>query len=165
MDALGLFHTVFAVAALALGPAVFFRRKGDARHRALGYGYVVSMALLNASALLIYDLFGRWGPFHWAALVSLLTLAAGFVPALLRRPRGKWLEWHYFGMCWSYVGLAAAAVSETFTRLPQLWPGLREVVPAHYFWTATAAGTFLAVGAGVYLIRVRRLGFDATLQG
>ena len=164
MDLLGLVHTAFATAALLFGPVVFLRRKGDGPHRVLGYAYVASMALLNATALLVYDLFGGWGVFHWAALLSLATLAAGFVPALLRRPKGKWLEWHYQGMCWSYVGLAAAAAAELFSRLPEAWPALAAVVPRHYFWMAVGVSSFVVWAIGSYLIRFRRLGFDPALR-
>ena len=162
MDTIGFLHTAFATAALLLGPAVFFRRKGDARHRALGYAYVASMALLNATALLIYKLFGGWGVFHWGALLSLATLAMGFVPAVRRRPKGGWLKWHYMGMSWSYVGLCAAAASEFFTRLPQFWPALVDVVPPHWLWTATSVSSVTVVAIGMYLIRVRRIGFPVS---
>jgi uncharacterized membrane protein len=160
MDLFGLVHTACAVAALLLGPAVFLRRKGDRWHRRLGYAYVASMAALNGTAFALYDLFGGWGPFHWAAVASFATLLMGFVPAYRRRP-ANWLAWHYVGMCWSYVGLAAAAAAEFFTRVPQLWPATAAVLPRHYFWIATAVSTFVVGGVGTYLIRIRKLGFPA----
>jgi len=158
-DWLGLVHTIAATLAVLLGPAVFLRRKGDAPHRRLGYAYVASMTTLNVTSLFITDLFGGWGPFHVGALVSLATLAAGFVPAFLRRPRRTWLEWHYMGMCWSYVGLAAAGLAEALTRLPSVWPALGAAAPQRFFWTMTAVGTFVVCGVGSYVIRVRRVGF------
>ena len=161
MDLLGLIHTAFAAAALLLGPAVFFHPKGDRYHRRVGYAYVVSMAALNLTALMIYDLFGGWGPFHWLALVNLATLLSGFVPAYLKRPAGSWLEWHYLGMCWSYVGLAAAGAAEFFTRVPHFWPETAALVPPHYFWIATGVSAAALGGLGTYLIRIKRLGFPA----
>jgi len=159
MDMLGVTHTAFAVLSLLLGPAVFFRPKGDRIHRRVGYAYAASMIAMLATALMIYDLFGYWGPFHYAAVASTATLVMGLLPAILRRPRGKWMEIHYAGMCWSYAGLAAAAVAETFTRLPRAWPALGASAPIAYFWTATGVGTALVIGVAVYLIRIRRLGF------
>lgn len=158
MDLLGLTHTVAATAALLLGPAVFFRRKGDRTHRRIGYAYVAGMVTLNVTALAIYDLFGRWGPFHYAALASLATLAMGIVPAIRRKP-ANWQHWHYFGMSWSYAGLLAAGVSETLTRLPRAWPAFGAIAPPHWFWTAVAIGTAAVMVGALYLIRIRKVGF------
>jgi uncharacterized membrane protein len=118
MSALGWVHTVSAVAALVSGAAVLVRRKGTRAHRRLGCVYVGSVVVLNATALLVYRLFGGFGPFHVAALLSLATIAGGVLPAVRRRPAGRWVERHYWWMTFSYVGLVAAAASEAATRLP-----------------------------------------------
>jgi uncharacterized membrane protein len=109
---LGFVHVLFGLAALILGVVVVSRHKGTEAHRRLGQAYVGAMLLLNGTALGIYDLYGRFGPFHVAALISLGTIAAGFVPVLLRRPRAAWMELHAYFMCWSYVGLVAAFLAE-----------------------------------------------------
>lgn len=158
MDFTGLVHTLAAISALSLGPAVFLRKKGTALHKKLGYCYAASMLLLNATALMIYELFDGFGIFHYAAIVSLATLTTGIIPAVRKRP-ANWIEWHYMGMTWSYVGLSAAALAETLTRLPMYWPGITELVPGRYFWNAVGVGTFLVCGIGWYLINKRRLGF------
>jgi len=67
-------------------------------------------------------LFGGWGTFHYAAVLSLLTLAMGFLPALARAP--GWKNWHVAGMYWSVIGLYAAFVSEIVTRIPGVNFGL-----------------------------------------
>lgn len=118
MSNLGIIHTALAVIALASGIAIFTITKGSTRHRMIGYGYVVSMVGLNVTALMIYRLFNRFGPFHVLAVISLITLATGFVPAFTKRPKSGWLDQHYRGMLWSYVGLVAAAASEFLTRVP-----------------------------------------------
>ena len=118
MSSLGIIHTALAVIALASGIAIFTITKGSTRHRMIGYGYVVSMVGLNVTALMIYRLFNRFGPFHVLAVISLITLATGFVPAFTKRPKSGWLDQHYRGMLWSYVGLVAAAASECLTRIP-----------------------------------------------
>jgi len=48
--------------------------------------YLAAMVSLNVSGLFIYNLYGHFGPFHWMALGSLLTLMAGMVPVFTRRP-------------------------------------------------------------------------------
>ena len=44
-------HALLGVAALILGLAVLLRQKGTRVHRRLGQGYVLTMFLLNATAL------------------------------------------------------------------------------------------------------------------
>jgi uncharacterized membrane protein len=143
MSLLGWFHTICAVVALASGAFVLLRRKGNRLHRRAGWVYAASMLLLNGSALVIYRLFGGFGPFHVAAIVSLATLSAGMVPAIRRRP-ANWVEHHYWWMTWSYVGLCAAAVAETAVR-----------VPGFQFWWAVAGGTGVVVSVGATMIRRR----------
>lgn len=143
MSALGWFHMTCAVVALGSGAAVLARRKGTRAHRRLGWVYVGSMLLLNVTALMIYRLFGGFGPFHVAAVFSLATVIAGVVQPIRRR-RTNWVEHHYQWMTWSYVGLCAAAVSEVGTR-----------VPGFQFWWAVMIGTFLVIGVGATLIRRR----------
>ncbi|HEU4744803.1 MAG TPA: DUF2306 domain-containing protein [Anaerolineales bacterium] len=77
-------HIGTAVAALIFGVCVFLTRKGTRLHKQLGYAYFFNMPGLNISALFIYRLTGHFGPFHGAALASLLTLMAGFSAAYRR---------------------------------------------------------------------------------
>lgn len=134
-------HIGTAVSALIFGLCVFIARKGTRLHKQFGYAYFFNMLVLNISALFIYWLSGDFGPFHGAALASLFTLIAGFIPAYFRLPHGRWLELHYEFMNWSYVGLVAAAVSEATTRLPS--------AP---FWPAVFAGTLTVFLVGGVLI-------------
>jgi uncharacterized membrane protein len=141
MNILGWFHIVCALVAMASGAAVLLRRKGTRSHRRLGWVYVGSMLALNGTALMIYRLFGGFGPFHVAAVFSLATVLGGIVPAYRRRP-ANWLERHYAWMAWSYVGLCAAAVAEVGTR-----------VPGFQFWWAVIIGSLLVIGGGGMMIR------------
>lgn len=163
MPTLGLTHTVAAVVALVAGAAVLLTRKGTRRHRQLGWAYVVSMLLLNATALLIYRLFGRFGPFHVGAIFSFVTVVAGTAAALgARRARGRHdavararaVERHYQWMTYSYVGLAAAAVSEIATRMPALRPRPGEGAA---FAITVAVATIVVIGVGARMIRRRRV--------
>ena len=162
MLSLGWTHTVAALAALVAGAAVLLTRKGTRRHRQLGWAYVVSMLLLNGTALLIYRLTGRFGPFHVGAVFSFVTVVAGTAAALGARcararhnpmERARALERHYQWMTWSYVGLAAAAVSELATRMPALRPRPGQGM---VFGITVAVATLIVVGVGAQLIRRRR---------
>ncbi len=149
---LGTVHFVLAVTCLAVGAAVLTRKKGGQRHRALGYVYSVALVLVNVSALSVYKDTGEPGPFHVLALVSLVTLGAGIIPAILRRPRGWWVDLHGYFMCWSYVGLLAAGAAQMATKFTLLPGPLAVVVPS-----------IAIVVGGVFLIHTRVPSILATL--
>src|SRR5262245_16186831 len=93
---LGAAHFASAIAALALGAAVVpTTRKGTSEHRLVGMGFVLAMVTVNVTALGLYRLTGTFGPFHALALMSLMSLLLGVVPALRRQP--GWLVAHYKG--------------------------------------------------------------------
>ena len=118
LDAWGLVHATIGLAAILLGLPVVLLRKGTMLHRRVGLLYVVSMVLLNATALTIYDLFGRFGVFHWLAIVSLATVSVGIVHVWFRWPARSWMELHAQAMSWSYAGLVAAFFAEIGARVP-----------------------------------------------
>ena len=47
------------------------------------------------------------------AIASLIPLLAGYVAIRYRK-----IEAHYFFMCWSYIGLLCATISEIFVHVP-----------------------------------------------
>ncbi|MCW1970955.1 MAG: DUF2306 domain-containing protein [Anaerolineae bacterium] len=143
MSPLGLFHTAMGVIALISGLLVYLKPQGTATHRRIGYVYVLSMVLLNVTALMIYRLFGGFGPFHVLAIISLITLLRGIVPAYRKRPAGQWLTQHYLGMSWSYVGLWAATAAEIASRGP--WVTGRG--PAFGISVFVASAVIIAIGA------------------
>lgn len=170
MTLLGGTHTAAAVGALLAGALVLVTRKGTRRHRQLGWAYVGSMLTLNLTALFIYRLFGRFGAFHVGAVLSLVTVVAGTVAVLgARRSRGghdlaaraRALEKHYLWMTWSYVGLAAAAVSELATRVPVLRPRPGQ---GSLFGITVAVVSLAVVAVGARLIRHRQAGLLAPYQ-
>lgn len=114
---IGWLHLTASILALVCGTWVLITPKGPQAHRRIGYLYTVSMILLIATAFLIYRLFGRFGAFHVAAIVSAVTLAGGIIPAVLRKPK-NWLDLHFSFMYWSVFGLYAAFVAEMAVRLP-----------------------------------------------
>lgn len=102
------------------------------------------MLMLNATALMIYHLTGRFGPFHFGAIVSGLTVVAGMVPAYTRAPRHAWRFLHATFLSWSYVGLLSALVAEIATR-----------VPGFHFGTAVMVSTVIVTITGAVLIHTR----------
>ncbi|MBW8191065.1 DUF2306 domain-containing protein [Neiella marina] len=106
-------HIICGFASLISGFVVLFKTKGDSFHRLIGRLYFICMLGLNLTAFGIYRLFGGWGVFHWMAILSLIPLIAGFVAI-----RRKQLAAHYYFMCWSYIGLLCATISELFVHLP-----------------------------------------------
>ena len=136
-------HIGSAILAMIAGTAVVMRVKGTWTHRMIGYVYVAVMLALNVSALAIYRRTGSFGPFHYAAIFSFVTVLAGFGAAWMRRPAGRWLELHLQLMAWSYIGLLAAAASEAAVR-----------IPAAPFWPAVVLSSVLILlGGGIVLNR------------
>ena len=154
MSTIGIVHTVFSVVALLAGTAVVLMRKGTRWHRTLGHLYLTCMLALNISALFIYHLFGRFGPFHWLAVYSLIIIAIGMVPVLTRRPKHSWLTWHAAAISGSYVGLVAAFFAEITSRLPGTEQSFGPVV------TVTSV---IINGIGFYLILRYLPGVDKRL--
>lgn len=145
-------HVGTAVFSLVLGAIMLVLRKGTRAHMQVGYAYVGNMLTLNLAALALYRLDGSFNLFHACALVSLCSLVGGMVPAILRRPAG-WLRMHYEFMAWSYVGLVAAAVSESAVRLPS--------AP---FWPAVAAGSLLVIAFGALAVHFLRPRFSRMFE-
>lgn len=147
---MSLLHIICASAALLLGPCLFAVRKGTPRHVLIGRAYAISMLGMNFSAFFIYRLFKGFGPFHVLAIVSLLTLLAGYVAFWRRRTSRNWLEHHYRAMNWSYVGLVAAGVSEAIVRIDVLrttldgWIGFGIAVFAASLATCLIGGWLIA---------------------
>lgn len=151
-DFTGYLHLSAAVVALLAGATIFFRRKGTVIHRGLGYVYSAAMVTVLVTALLIYRLTHSFNILHFFAVVATPPLVIGLTVAILRRP--GWLEWHYRWMSWSYVGLFAAFLAETATRV--ILPYAREhfgITSRSFFWTLVFGMTALVTLVGARLIR------------
>jgi len=116
---IGLFHVFASIMALITGSWVLLSKKGTIMHIRIGYAYVISMAVLLGTAFNLYHLFGKWGIFHYMALVSTVTLVMGMIPVLQKPRKSHSIYYHFSWMYWSVFGLYAAFVSEMLTRLPQ----------------------------------------------
>ncbi len=136
----GSVHLISAIIAMISGAYVLLTTKATKRHRQVGYIYVVSMLLLNITAFWIYDLFGRFGPFHIAAIFSSICIIGGMLPIIFRIK--NWIYYHYFFMNWSTIGLYAAFWAETFTRMSS----------GKNFWPLVMIATMITVSVGAYLV-------------
>ena len=113
---LGWVHGLACLAALASGAYGFATRKGSPRHVLTGRVYLVSMVVLNLSALAIYRLGIFFFP-HWLAIITLVLIAAGWGSArLIRRHRG-WRHVHLSSMILSYYLLIGGGVNEVYLRV------------------------------------------------
>jgi uncharacterized membrane protein len=146
--ALTLAHVGFGLAAIVLGFVVLLRRKGTPLHRVIGGTYVACILGVNVTALAMHRFIGTVGPFHVFVLVSLLGTGIGFYSAFRKRPPVRWLRNHYYGMCFSYVGLLAATAAEILVRVPYF----NAQISGWRLGLLTALATVLITAAGWVLI-------------
>lgn len=108
-----LIHITLGFSSLISGLFVVFTAKGNLNHKLIGRVYFLSMLGLNLTSFGIYKLFDGWGFFHWMAVASLIPLFAGYITI-----RRKNVNAHYYFMCWSFIGLLCATISEIFVHIP-----------------------------------------------
>ena len=104
-------HTFAATAALVLGAAVLFLRKGTTLHKTLGRVWAATMMLVAAISLGMTGI--NPGHFSYIHLLSVLTLVN--IPyAIWMRRRGN-VRAHAWAMSSNYAGLLIAGA---FTLVP-----------------------------------------------
>ncbi len=116
---IGAIHLLFSILSMITGLLVLLLKKGTTRHKRLGYLYAVSMFIVNLTACMIYRLYGRFGIFHWMAVMSCAVLFTGLYP-VIRKKGNNYLLIHFTCMYWSVIGLYSAFMAELFTRLPAI---------------------------------------------
>ena len=152
-DSTGLVHTLASILALAFGTWVLLGKKGDRRHKQIGYGYTFCMGICLITSFFMYNLFGGFGIFHIFALVSSATLLAGMVPIFRRKPN-NFISLHYNFMYWSVIGLYGAFLAEILTRIPPLVIKDQEILPL--FFGLVGVAVFIVMGLGYYFISRKR---------
>ena len=130
-DSVGLVHTLTSVLAIVFGTWVLLSRKGDKRHKKLGYLYVVSMVVCLFTSFFMYNLFGGFGIFHGFAIVSAATLIGGMFPIILKKPK-HYIALHFNFMYWSVIGLYGAFLAEILTRIPPMVIKDEKVLPLFF---------------------------------
>lgn len=144
----GMIHLIASIIALISGLFVVTTTKGTRQHKKIGYIYTAAMIIVNLTAFMMYNLYGKFAIFHWFAVVSCLTLIAGMYPILTRKST-NYILWHFEFMYWSVIGLYCAFVSEIFTRLPKFI--LTETgKPAIAFYKYLSIGIAIVMLIGVF---------------
>lgn len=142
---IGGLHLLTAITAIIFGTAVIAMPKGTKLHKKMGYAYVASMIPMLITSFLLYNLFGGFGVFHVAAIVSSATLLGGMIPIYYKRPKHNWIAYHFSFMYWSVIGLYGAFFSEIFTRIPE--------TP---FFAMVGIATGITFGIGGYVFKKRK---------
>ncbi len=130
ISALGWFHAIACLIALAAGAWNLALPKGTATHKRVGYAYLAAMLVLNVSAFWIYkfDIDGFrpfhaaphvFGLFHWFAVAALVFIAIGWYAAR-HQDRAFWAYTHPVMMLLSYYDLVGGGINEAFTRIDPL---------------------------------------------
>ena len=153
-DNIGLLHLIVSIVAIIAGTFILTITKGTKTHKKIGYIYSVAMIFVLTTSFAMYNLFGKWGIFHWSAVISSLTLACGLVPVLIKRPKKKYISLHFGFMYWSVIGLYGAFMAETFVRLPKIV--VESGIPNSVFYnmTGVAVGLTMSIGA-FYFIKLK----------
>jgi len=142
----GHIHFIASITALLSGTFVLSVKKGTQNHIRAGYLYTASMVIVLITAFMIYRLFGGWGMFHWAAVISTATLAAGMIPIWIKKPAQLYISLHFSFMYWSIMGLYGAFFAETFVRLPSLV--VIDGVPNSAFYNMVGISVFFTMAIG-----------------
>lgn len=144
---IGLVHLLFSIIALILGTIMLLGQKGSNTHKKTGYIYCIAMLGVNITAFMLYRLYGKFGMFHWMAVVNLLTLFAGMLPMILKKPKG-YVSLHFNFMYWSVLGLYGAFVAETLVRIPDVV--VESGIPNATFYKMIGIGVGITMGLGAY---------------
>ena len=153
-DTIGLTHLVASIIAIIAGTMILLMKKGTLNHKKVGYIYVTAMTVLLITAFMIYRLWGGWGLFHYAAVISSVTLLGGMLPIVFQYPKKNYIAFHFSFMYWSVIGLYAAFFSEIMTRLPSI---LYDGPPDSFFFQLLSVTVGLVVmSGGIYFYKNKR---------
>jgi uncharacterized membrane protein len=140
----GLIHSITGVIALLTGTLVLILKKGTKLHTRIGYVYVVVMLIMLISSFMVYRLFDGWGIFHYASVVSSITLILGMIPPIFMRHKSYWLRLHFTAMYWSVFGLWAAFIAEMSVRIPE----------SSFMWmVGVAFGLVILIGLIIFAVK------------
>ena len=109
MNTWSLVHIGFAFASLVVGLVMLGLRKGDPRHKLLGWIYVATMSAGLAGILVRTS--GDRRPFAFYAILMLAVLAAAVAAIRARRRMPSGRAWHGALMSMTLMGSIMAALS------------------------------------------------------
>ena len=156
MTALGWFHTVLGIAALASGLVCFIQHKVIALSHRSGQIYLVCTLITAVSALGIYN----QGGFGIAPILALLTLGAMVVGALAEKTR-------FVGALSPYLQAVSYSATFLFHMIPAITDGLMRLPVGDPVVTSIEdpllRGFYLlflvlyVLGAGLQILYLRRM--------
>ena len=141
----GWIHTILSSVGILVGAEQLLRTRRDRLHRWLGYVYVSAMLTADIAILSVYRFNGHFNVFHVGAVANITCILIALQPMLARPRPLQWKLRHYMWMCWSYVGLLSAALTEFIIRTQPL-PGRGATI------IATILATSFVCGVGAFLI-------------
>lgn len=103
LSILSLIHVLVGLVAVIVGLAIFGLRKGDPRHRLLGWIYLA--CLMISLAAIVARRFAEPTPFSIYAAIIMGVLLAALLASRLRSNIAAWRSWH--GALMSFSMLAA----------------------------------------------------------
>jgi hypothetical protein len=106
MSMLSIVHVLLGLMAVSLGLLILGLRKGDPRHRVLGWLYL-GCILMSLTAIIVGGL-SHPTPFHGYAAVVMGALMAGVLASRFRSRLPDWRSWHAALMSFSMLGAAVA---------------------------------------------------------
>ncbi|NNF34121.1 MAG: hypothetical protein HKN68_08435 [Saprospiraceae bacterium] len=154
----GIIHFVFSMAAMVTGSIVLIAKKGTSWHKKNGYVYTASMTGVLITSFMLYNLYGRFGIFHFFALVSTVTLIGGMAPMILKKPK-NYISFHLNFMYWSVFGLYGAFMAEVLVRIPKVVA--IESVPTSMFYNMVGVAVFITMGFGYFLFNKMKKAWQA----
>ncbi len=155
---IGMIHLLFSILSLVLGTIVLLKQKGSNSHKRIGYLYCIAMVGVNVTALMIYRLYGKFGMFHWMAVLSLLTLVSGMLPMMIKKPT-SYVSLHFNFMYWSVIGLYAAFIAETLVRIPDIV--IEKGIPNSVFYNMVGIAVGITMAIGIFVAIKKRKKWSA----
>lgn len=153
---LGWIHFIACLVALTAGLVGFASRKGGPVHIGWGRAYLISMLVLNLSALGVYRLGTFFFP-HLLAIITLVLIAVGWLAARTHWPRPLWKHAHLSCMILSYYMLIGGGVNEVYLRVDALRELLNREGPELLGLThGVAMLAFLVLLVGWNLVEIAR---------
>lgn len=146
MSPFSIIHAALGLATLGIAAAVFLMRKGERRHRVLGWAYA-SLMIVSLAAILVRD--ANWRPFHGYAAFILCAVAAAVAASRWRGAIGaSWRAWHATLMSLS----ALAALIATLGVIEGLIIGPQDAAGFYRAFNITIA---VCTAAGLWFINTR----------
>jgi uncharacterized membrane protein len=109
MNPYSILHVIAALAALVIGLLMLALRKGDRRHRVLGWWYVALMSIGLIG--IVIRTWGRPHPFMGYAVMILIVLSTAVGASRYRSRVPTWRAWHGALMSLTIMGAVIAASS------------------------------------------------------